>query len=216
MSQHVPPWVGAVWYSLCFLDLGDSFLSLVRGVFSCHLFSGPFSLFSFWDPYNAKLLGLTLSQRFLKLSSFLFCLFFFILFHGSDFQYSFSSLIHSPASFILMLIPSSLFFISVIVFFNYLWLFFIFSNYLLKTYCNFLRYAWILFPGSWIIFMIITLNSLLGRLPISMSLSFYGVLSCSFIWNIILCHLLLSKIPFVFLRMWKVSYVSQHWRRGLL
>ena len=116
----------------------------------------------------------------------------------------------------LLLIPSSLFFISVIVFFNYLW-FFIFSNYLLKTYCNFLLYAWILFPGSWIIFVIITLNSLLGRLPVSMSLScFYGVLSCSFVWNIILCHLLLSKVLFVFLCMWKVSYVTRYWRSGLL
>ena len=37
MSQHVPPWVDAVWYSLCFLDLSDCFLSHVRGVFSCHL-----------------------------------------------------------------------------------------------------------------------------------------------------------------------------------
>ena len=43
-----------------------------------------------------------------------------------------------------------------------LWLFFIFSNSLLKTSCAFSLWASILFLSSWIIFMIITLNSFLG------------------------------------------------------
>ena len=45
---------------------------------------------------------------------------------------------------------------------------------------------------SFIIFMIITLNSFWGRLPISISLySSSGVLYCSIIWNMLLCHLIL-------------------------
>ena len=41
-------------------------------------------------------------------------------------------------------------------------------------------------------------------------------LSCSFVWNIFLHSLILSKIVFVLLCMWKVSYVSQLWRSSLL
>ena len=56
-----------------------------------------------------------------------------------------------------------------------------------------------LIPRSWIIFTIIILNSLSGRLPISTSFScFSGVLSCSFIWYIVLCLFILS----IFLQMW--------------
>ena len=37
-SLCVPPWVYPAWGSLCFLDLGDYFLSHVRDVFSSYLF----------------------------------------------------------------------------------------------------------------------------------------------------------------------------------
>ena len=47
--------------------------------------------------------------------------------------------------------------------------------------------------------MIITLNSFSGRLPISTSLSCSEVLSCSFVWTIFLCCLILFKFLFVFL-----------------
>jgi len=54
--------------------------------------------------------------------------------------------------------------------------------------------ASILFLRSWIIFTIITLNCFSGRLPISISLiCSSGVLSCSFIWDIYLCCLILSN-----------------------
>ena len=53
------------------------------------------------------------------------------------------SLIHSSTSFILLLIPSSVFFIPLIVSFNSVWLFFIFSNYLFKTSRNSLAVQWL-------------------------------------------------------------------------
>ena len=68
---------------------------------------------------SSMLLCLMLSQRSLKLSSFLFIL--FSLFRSAaviSTHLSSSSLIRSSASFILLLIPSSVFFISVIVLFN--------------------------------------------------------------------------------------------------
>ena len=51
-------WVYPVWYSLCFLDLIDYFLSHIREVFHYNLFKyflRPFLfLFFFWDPYNSN------------------------------------------------------------------------------------------------------------------------------------------------------------------
>ena len=47
--------------------------------------------------------------------------------------------------------------------------------------------------------MVISFNSLLGRLLISTLLSSSsGVLSCSFVWNIFLCHLILPNSLFYF------------------
>ena len=49
-------------------------------------------------------------------------------------------------------------------------------------------------PKSWIIFSIIILNYFSGRLPVSTAFScFSWILSCSFIWNIILCLFILSN-----------------------
>ena len=55
-------------------------------------------------------------------------------------------------------------------------------------------YARIHFLRSWIIFTIITLNSVSSGLPISLSVSFSsGIISWSFIWNIFLCcHILFT------------------------
>ena len=148
------------------------------------------------------LVRLILSQRSLKLPLF-FSFFFFIPFHGSDFHHSvFSTLIHSSASFSLLLIRSTIFLISVIVFFNSVWLLFIFSDSLLKSFYNFSLCAFILFLSYWITFTIIILNSFSGRSPISTSLSCSCVLSCSFICNIFLCHLILFTFLFVFSCMW--------------
>ena len=53
----------------------------------------------------------------------------------------------------------------------------------------------ILFPGFWIIFTIITLNSFSGRLPISSSFVWCGgFLPCSFICCVFLCLLILLNL----------------------
>ena len=58
VSWYVPPWVHPTWDSVCFLDLVDYFLSLVREVFSYYLFKyflGSFLfLFFFSDSYRVN------------------------------------------------------------------------------------------------------------------------------------------------------------------
>ena len=141
-----------------------------------------------------------LSQRYFRLSSFLFSLFCSVAVI-SAILFS-SSLICSYASVTLLLTPSSVFlfqllFISVCLFFSS-------SRSLLNISCIFCICASILFLRSWLIFTIITLNSFLGRLPISTSLS----CSCSFIWGFIF-FLHLGHVPllshFIFLSVIVVS-----------
>ena len=49
------------------------------------------------------------------------------------------------------------------------------------------------FLRCWIVFTLITLNSFSVRVPISISLRCFSlVLSCSFVWDILSCHLILS------------------------
>ena len=85
------PWVYPTWDSLCFLDLDDSFLCHIRDFFGYYLFK--YFLRSFLSPSFSSttimwmLMCLMLFQRSLRLSSFLFILFFF-LFHGSDFHHA--------------------------------------------------------------------------------------------------------------------------------
>ena len=122
MSWCIPPWVYFIWYSLCFLDLSEWFLSHVRKVFGYYrleyFFCPLLSLFSFWHPIIRMMwVHLTLSQTCLRLSSFVFNL--FSLFRSASListNLSSTLLIHSPASCILLLAASSEFFISVIVF----------------------------------------------------------------------------------------------------
>ena len=84
-----------------------------------NIFSDPFFFSSSsGTPIIQMLVRLVLSKRSLRLSSILFIL--FCLFYFSAVIYtilSSSSLIHSSASVILLLIPSRVFFISVIVLF---------------------------------------------------------------------------------------------------
>ena len=139
--------------TLCFLDFADYFLFHAREVFSYYLFRYFFrsflSLFSFWDPYNVNV------DAFNVIPGVSGCLHFFSFF----FQYS--------ASVILLLIPSSVFFISVC------------SLVLLGLWLHFLR---LFFSEILDDFHYIILNSLSGRLPISTSFScFTGDLSCPFI-----------------------------------
>ena len=79
--------------TLCFPDLLDYFLSHVWEVFSYYPFKYFFRSFlslssASETPIMQMLLHLMLSQRSLRLSSFLFILFFYILFCGSDFHHS--------------------------------------------------------------------------------------------------------------------------------
>ena len=121
-------------------------------------------------------------QRSLRLSSALFIL--FTLFCSSEVIstiLSFSSLIRSSASAILLLIPSRALLLSLIVFFVSVCLFFNSSGSLLIYSCIF----FILFSRFLIIFTIIILNYLSGSLPIFSSFIWASV--CSLTCVVFLC-----------------------------
>ena len=94
------------------------------------------------------------------------------------------------------------------------------QRFIVKTFCNFLLCASILFPSSWIIFTIITLNSFLSRLSISTSHSCSsGVLSCplcgtyssatSFCLNFYLCFYVCGRLV-SFLNLGAVAFCRGH------
>ena len=91
-----------------------------------------------------------------------------------------SSLICSSASFSLLLIPSSTFFISVIIFFNSVWLSFIFSNSLLKM-SNFSPCVFVLllrlWPSSWSLIWTVSWVDCLSVCHLVILLGFYLTLS---------------------------------------
>ena len=133
--------------TLGFLDLYSYFLSHVREIFNYNLkyFSSLLLLCSS-KTCMIQMLCLMLSHRSLRLSSLLFVLFFFIVFYISYFNIlSSSSLIHSSASVTLLLIPSSVFLISVMALSIVDCLFFKSSKSLLNISCIFLIHASILF-----------------------------------------------------------------------
>lgn len=142
------------------------------------------------------LFHLIMPHRSLKISSFLsilfffflslclgfcvFCFFFFLSAWVFSITFSFSSLIHATISSMLLLNP--LMYSSV-----QFQLLPLFSTSLLEL----LPCSPILLLRSGIIFMTITLNSLLGRLFTSISLRFFsGDLSCSLDWNTFFCLLI--------------------------
>ena len=111
------------------------------------IFSGPFSLFSFWGPYNVNI-------NVLHVVPGLFLSLFYSLAVIST-TFSSSSLIYSSVSFNLILIHSSVFFISVIIFIiSGCSLYFLFVK---KKTSNFSLCASIPLPSSSIIFTITTL-----------------------------------------------------------
>ena len=155
MSQCVPSCVYPLWDSRCFLDLVDiSFpiLGKFLTIISSNVFSSPFSFFSFfWYPYNSNFGAFYVVPESLRLSSFLFILFSLFCSMAEISYHSVSrSPTHSSASGTLLLVPSSIFFISVII---HLCLFF--SSWL-NISCIFLIHASNLFLRSWIIFTIVT------------------------------------------------------------
>ena len=113
VSWCVPPWVYSAWDCLYFLTwLAISFPTFrnFSAIISSNIFSCPFSLcHSSGTPIMRMLVHLMLSQRSLRLSSF--HSFFYILFCGC--VLSSRSFISSSPSVILLLIPSSVLFISV-------------------------------------------------------------------------------------------------------
>ena len=131
-----------------------------------------------------------MSQKFLRLSSFFFILFYLFCTMAVIFITVFQLIYLFSASIFQLLNPSSVFFVSVIVFFisvcslNFLSL----SNIsYVFSICTSIR-----FPRSCIILTIITLTSFSGRLPVSTLLSCSSkFLSYSFFWTIFLCLLIL-------------------------
>ena len=111
--------LGFILYgTLCLLDLIISFSMLGKflTIISSKFFSSPLFFSSSGMPIIQLLVHLVLSQRCWRLSSVLFIL--FTLFCSSEVMstiLSTSSLIHSSASDILLLIPSRLFNISICV-----------------------------------------------------------------------------------------------------
>ena len=151
-------------------------------IISSNISSGPFSPSSAsGTPIMKMLVCLILSQRSLKLFSFLFSPFFFTLFHSSDFHYClpayWSFLL--PHLFCYWLLQVYLSF--QLLYSSTLVVFYIFS--LLKK--KLLAMCFNSFPEFLIVFTIkskefFTVNSFPGRLPICTLLSYcFRVLSCS-------------------------------------
>ena len=194
MFQLISSWVYLIWNSLCFLDLTISFLMLGKffTIISSNIFSDPFSFCSSGTHIIQMLVCLMLSQRSLRLCSILFIL--FSLFTAVISTILFLAHLSIRLSVILLLIPPSVFLISVIVVFIIAYLFFSVSRSLLNISCIFS----ILFPRFWIIFTIITLNYFSGIFHISFSLvGFYLAPSSVIYFSVFsLFNLLCLRFPF--------------------
>ena len=128
-----------------------------------------------------------LAQRLLKWSSFLFIYFYLLLFSLTDFHYSVSQLDN-------LILLSNLLFLLVYFSFQVLYSSSLFGSFPLfsNSLLNFLLCSPILHPGSLSILLSIALNSLSGRLLITISVSSFSmILSCFFVWNTFLYHLIL-------------------------
>ena len=181
--------------SLHLLDLIDYFLYHVRDIFDYNLFKyflRPFLfLFFFWKPYNSNAGVFNVVPDVSETVLISFHLFiFFILLHGSYLHLSIFQLTY--LSFCLYSALDSflcIFHFSFCVVHHCL--FFTSSRSLLNISYIFS----ILFPRFWIIFTIITLNSISSRLPLSSSFVWSGgFLPCSFICCIFLCLLILFHL----------------------
>ena len=102
--------------TLCFLDVGDYFLSHIRNVFDCYLLnyfltSFP-SLLLFWDPYNSNV-GLfnVVPEVSGTLLIFFIIIIFYLLCSAAEVSTILSSrsFIYSFFLVVLLLIPSSIF-----------------------------------------------------------------------------------------------------------
>ena len=193
-------WVslGSSCLGLCFLYLGIYFL--------LHLDLGSFQ--SQFHKYISIPLSLLLGTPIMlwsfKLSSFLLvCLIFCCFDWVISIILSFRSLMSSKSPS-LPFVPSSVLFLSVILFFSSDHSVLIFSSSLLNSHCVHL----LLFPSLVSILITNVLNSLFGILLcfISFFHSFF-FFSCYFIWNKFLCLLILFKFLWLYVIRWN-SYLS--------
>ena len=182
MSWCIPPQVYPAWDSLHFLDwLTISFPILGKfstKTISSNIFSDPFSLSSPSEtPIMQMLVHLTLSQRTLRLTSFFFFFHFFSIFCFTAVISTFCLPGHLSVP-----LPQLFFYLFLLVYCSSLFCLFSSS----RSFVNISYICFIFSPRFWIIYTIIILNSFPG--PSSTSFSYFsGVLSCSFIWEIIIC-----------------------------
>ena len=141
MSWGVLPWVYPVWDSLGFLDLGDYFLPHFKEVFNYYLLKyflmAFLFVFFFWDSYDSSVGAFNIVTEVSEVVLISFNSFFFFPLCFIYFHHSFTSLILSSASAILLLFPSRVLFISVIALFIIDQFFLISSRSLLNTSCIF-------------------------------------------------------------------------------
>ena len=129
MSWYFPSCLYPVWVFLHFLELGDYFLSNIREVFNYHLFKyflvSFLFCFFFWDSYNSNVgVFLVFPEVFWDCPYYFTYLYFYSVPQQRLPPSCFRSLIHSSASGFLLLILFSVFFISVIILFNSVCMFF--------------------------------------------------------------------------------------------
>ena len=122
-------WVYPVWDYLGFLGFGGYFLPHFRENFNYYLlryFLMPFLFVIFcWGSYDSNVGAFNIVSEVSEVVLICFNSFFFFPLCLIYFHHSFTSLILFSASFILLLVPSRVFFISFIVLFIIDWLFFI-------------------------------------------------------------------------------------------
>ena len=130
----------------------DSFPMLGKflAIISSYIFSGPFCLFSFWGPYNAKLLAFDVDPQVLYTVLFSFHSFF------SEFC-SKAVISTCLSSAHLSVLPHVFFYWFLLGYFSFqlLYSLTVFGCSLWKTSCNFLLCASILFPSYFILFYFI-------------------------------------------------------------
>ena len=184
---------GTLWVSWTWVAISFSILGKFSTIISSSVFSWSFFLSSSGTPMIIMLGRLTLSQRSLRLSSFLLILFSSLLHLFPPFYLLPHLSCLLPPLFYCQFPPECFDFIYWII--HYWLTLFISSRSLLNFSCIFSILVSrlficnsILFSRFWIIFTIIILNSLSGRFPISSSFVWFGGhLSCSFTCWVFFC-----------------------------
>jgi len=190
---------GSLWVSWTWVVISFPILGKFSTIISSSIFSWSFFLSSSSGTPMIRMLGhLTLSQRSLRLSSFLLIL-FSSLFHLFLPFYLLPHLSYILPPLFYCRFPPECFWSNLLHYSLYIESSFISSRSLLNLFCTFsilVSRLFIcnssLFSRFWIIFTIIIQNSLSDRFPISSSLVWFGGhLSCSFTCWVFLCLFIL-------------------------